>query len=261
MKVKNQTSNLKTAYDQRYSGDYRKHLSIYEIARWKALDHFLTVILSRNDKQKVMDYGSGNGLYIKLWEKLFPEAKLYFCDISSVAIKKLKAIYPQYASHCQLVDQNIAQFNNDMFDLIVSIEVMEHVESLNYYLQDIHRLLKPGGQFLWTTPCANEWSIEHIYNVLTGNIDSTAEGYRRWNWEDPMHVRRLRSSEIKIILKKHGFFNIKFRFRAHFFSFLCTYFYFKNIIPWKNRLMTLDYRLFRRLTNGASMIGVATKII
>jgi len=89
--------SISSIYNQRYSGDYREHLSGYEIARWKALDHFVTHVLKLNAAQRVLDYGAGSGLHVGLWEKIFPEAELHFCDISSVAEEKFKAKYPRHA--------------------------------------------------------------------------------------------------------------------------------------------------------------------
>lgn len=84
-------------YDQRYSGDYRETLSGFEIARWKALDHFITDVLKLGSAKKVLDYGAGRGLHVNLWEKTFPEAELHFCDISPVAREKFSVKFPQYA--------------------------------------------------------------------------------------------------------------------------------------------------------------------
>ncbi len=251
--------SISSVYDQRYSGDYRKHLSGFEIARWKALDHFITRVLKIGSAKKVLDYGAGRGLHVKLWEKIFPEAELHFCDISSVAMEKFKAEYPRHMDRYFLASEDQSGCGYNTFDVIVSIEVMEHVEDLDFYLRDISRLLKPGGLFVWTTPCANRLSIEHILSAITGKIERTKEGYRRWTWEDPTHLRRLRSNEIEDLLREKGFSDICFRFSAHIFCFVCTYtptHWAQNL---RNRLMTLDYSLFRRLPNGASMIGGAEK--
>ncbi len=246
-------------YNERYYGDYREHLSGYEIARWKALEHFITHVLKLKSSEEVLDYGAGSGLYVNLWEKVFPKAVLNFCDISPVAIEKLIAKYPRHTERCSLMSNDIANLGDNTFDVIVSVEVMEHVDNLALYLQDIYKLLKPGGYFIWTTPCANSLSIEHIYSLLTGKIERTSEGFRKWTWEDPTHLRRLKSIEIKRLLKQHGFSDVYFRFRSHFFSFFCTYLPTNRAQKLRDKLMTLDYSLFRNLPNGASMIGGAKK--
>jgi ubiquinone/menaquinone biosynthesis C-methylase UbiE len=253
------TDKLTEVYDQRYSGGYRKNLVGYEIARWAALEHFIKRVLKINNIRTVLDYGAGRGLHVELWRKVFPKANLYFCDISSVALKKLVEDYPEYESNCVQIKNDYMPFPDTSFDIVISVEVMEHVANLDSYLNDIHRLLKPEGTFIWTTPCGNRFSIEHIFNVLTKQVEETNEGYRRWKWEDPTHLRRLTSKEILGKLEKHGFDKIIFRFRSHFFSFVCTALMRGPLSRLGERMMLLDYFLFRMFPNGASMIGAARK--
>lgn len=40
----------------------------------------------------------------------------------------------------------------ESFDLVVSVEVLEHVEDDNTFVSEISRVLKPGGRFIMTTP-------------------------------------------------------------------------------------------------------------
>ncbi len=249
-----------TLYDQKYSDGYRDRLTGYEIARWKALEHFVeSRIAERTGLRRILDYGAGSGLHVRLWERLFPGAELHFCDISSVALHKLRSRYPQHGNCCHHFRDGRADIGDGLFQLVVSIEVAEHVKDLVSYLRDIHRLLEPGGGFLWTTPCANRMSLEHVFSAWTGTIEATREGYRRWTWEDPTHVTRMKSSEMKRLLNRHGFRDVRFRFRAHLFSFLCTRLSFGRYKKIGDQLMLLDYALFRCFPNGASMIGYAKK--
>lgn len=160
----------------------------------------------------------------------------------------------------KLFKNNRADFKDGTFDCIVSVEVMEHVTDISAYLLDIFLLLRPGGLFVFTTPCSNRFSIENVYSLLTGKIDATSESYRRWRWEDPTHLRRIRSEEMRQQLQLARFARTIFRFRSHLFSFLCTYLPpIKKLRPARNWLMTLDCTLFRRVPNGAFVLGAAVK--
>lgn len=256
----------KAFYDARYRGSYRDELSTYEVARWAALAHAIPRAMRGRHVERVLDYGCGSGLHVPLWHRIFAEKQLHFCDLSTVGLEKLAAKYPEHASRVHAVTDNVAAVESESVDVVVSVEVMEHVLDLDAYLRDIHRVLRPGGSFIWTTPCANSLSIEHIYAVATRQIDPTDNGSRRWRWEDPGHVRRLKSSEIAASLAAVGFAQVTFRYRAHLFSFLGDRLFFRGRLRrvarlrgLSERLMRLDYDLFRRLPNGASMIGFATK--
>ncbi len=251
---------LSELYDQRYREEsYRSRLSGYEVARSQALAHFILQVVRPSDPARVLDYGAGSGLYLELWERLFPRAALSFCDISPAALTQLRERYPRHKNNCLPVTKGEVESEPERFDLVVSVEVMEHVEDLDAYLQDIRRVLKPGGCFIWTTPCANPLSIEHLYSLARGQIDPTSEGYRRWRWEDPTHLRRLETAETAKVLTRNGFLRPQFRLRSHFFSFVCTRAPGLGVFGLRERLMGLDYALFRRFPNGASMLGAAFK--
>ncbi|HYZ93373.1 MAG TPA: class I SAM-dependent methyltransferase [Actinomycetota bacterium] len=245
---------MSSIYDERYAGNYRESLNAQELARWGALEHFITRVAKIGSARRVLDYGAGIGLHVDLWEEVFPGAELHFTDISSVAMQKFKTSYPRHADRYVLDAHALPDAS---FDAIVSVEVMEHVEDLDAYVRDVRRLLAPGGTFAWTTPCANALSVEHVYSTVTGRVDATDEGYRRWRWEDPTHLRRLKTREIESFLRDRGFTHVEFRLRSHVFSFVCTYFPVRRLRPALGSLVGLDYALFRRLPNGASMIGAA----
>lgn len=257
-------TDIQVEYDTRYQEGYRSKLEGYEVARKKALTHFFTKGIGKKapNQGKILDYGAGNGLFYPLWQQLFPHADIYCCDISTVAREKFIQNYSFHPEHYRLVVNGRIPFTEDSFDLIVSIEVMEHVEDLNRFLKEAWRVLKVGGLFAWTTPCANTGSIEHIFSRCSGNIEITADGFRRWKWEDSAHLRRLKSKEVKYLLKGLNFSDIHFRFRSHFFSFVCSRLTDRKKLSQKSaeKLIELDYKLFRLLPNGASMIGLARKI-
>lgn len=246
-------------YDRRYTGDYRQSLNGYEIARWCALEHFLRRVAHATDAEHVLDYGCGSGLHVPLWDRCFPNAELACADISTTALEKLRLKHPDLATRTHLIEDDRVDVPTDSRDVIVSVEVMEHVEDLGAYLREVHRLLTPGGVFVWTTPCANALSIEHVYAETTAQTERSSTGERRWAWEDPTHLRRLTSREAASAARAAGFERVAFRFRAHLFSFVCTRLLQDRWAGVSERLMLLDYALLRALPNGASMIGAAWK--
>lgn len=247
-------------YDERYrDGSYRRALNSFEFARWRALSHFIPRVVGLQAPHTMLDYGAGRGLYLPLWEQLFPHAELWACDISGVALDQLRADHPQLAKRAITMQGSHTPLPDASFDAIVSIEVLEHVENLADTLADVVRLLKPGGTFIWTTPCGNALSIEQLYAVLTGQIDVSRTGEMRFTWEDPTHLRRLRTGPLTAALQQAGFTGVVYRFRAHLFSFLGVRLVRRRHPGAARRLMMLDYALFRRLPNGASMLGAARK--
>ncbi len=253
-------ANSSVVYDQRYATGYRQTLNSFELARASAVTHVLTKVLGLKGKRRALDYGSGSGLFTAVLRDALPEADLYACDISGVAIQQLKECQPRVSAE-PMVDSR-QPFGQGLFDLVLSIEVLEHVDDLELYLQDIYDSLAPGGWFVWTTPCANAWSIEWLYSQLTRKVIRMEDGIN-WNWDEEGHVRRVKTGYIAKRLRKIGFDKVGFRMRSHFFSWTCVQ--LGKLIPkyrvhrMLEKIMFLDYTLFRRLPNGASMVGFARK--
>jgi len=68
--------------------------------------------------------------------------------------------------------------NDNFYDSIVSFQVIEHIENDVLFLKEIHRVLKPGGIALLTTPnrkmslSRNPW---HIREYLANELKAMAE--------------------------------------------------------------------------------------
>jgi ubiquinone/menaquinone biosynthesis C-methylase UbiE len=69
--------------------------------------------------------------------------------------------------------------SDNMYDCVVSFQVIEHIQNDTLYLQEIQRVLKPGGLALLTTPnrkkslSRNPW---HIREYLADELKNLAAG-------------------------------------------------------------------------------------
>jgi SAM-dependent methyltransferase len=52
----------------------------------------------------------------------------------------------------QFDDMTRSAFLSDLFDCVVAVEVLEHIDEDARFIQEVHRVLKPGAVFLMTTP-------------------------------------------------------------------------------------------------------------
>jgi 2-polyprenyl-6-hydroxyphenyl methylase/3-demethylubiquinone-9 3-methyltransferase len=93
---------------------------------------------------KILDIGCGGGLISEPMTRL--GSKITAIDASSKNISIAKA-------HAKKSNLNITYLNNvpedlnaqDKFDVILNLEVVEHVENLDLYLKSCFKLLKPKG--------------------------------------------------------------------------------------------------------------------
>lgn len=122
----------------------------------------------------VLEIGSGEGYGIL---ELASKADKY------IAVDKYEAIISN-----DLKDQNKLEFHkmnvpplrfdDNSVDYVVSFQVIEHIQDDEEFVKEIHRVLKPGGKLILTTP--------NILMTLSRN---------------PWHIREYNPTEMKDILK------------------------------------------------------------
>lgn len=97
---------------------------------------------------KVLDAGSGRGWFSLAAAKL--GAAVTALDLSEENLARIKAadarIQTVYGDACEIPDLG------QKFDLIVALEMLEHLVEPQKALQSFHRLLNPGGMLLVTVP-------------------------------------------------------------------------------------------------------------
>ena len=108
--------------------------------------YIATVDLIEGD---VLEVGCGEGRGIDL---ILRKAKSYTAiDKIASIIEQLKEKYPSG----KFLSGNIPPFEgieNDSFDTVLSFQVIEHIKEDGLFLQEIERVLKPGGKAYLTTP-------------------------------------------------------------------------------------------------------------
>ena len=90
----------------------------------------------------VLDIGSGNAGYLRLID---PSNTLYTIDYP-VTNKKYQ-VKPSIFS-----DARCLPVTNDKADVVLLFEVLEHVEDTEKVINEIHRVLRPGGEFYLSVP-------------------------------------------------------------------------------------------------------------
>jgi 2-polyprenyl-3-methyl-5-hydroxy-6-metoxy-1,4-benzoquinol methylase len=99
-------------------------------------------------KGDVLEVGCGEGRGI---HELIDQTKSFTAlDKIDEALQKLRVKYPQ----AKFISGNFPPLSasNDAYDVVISFQVIEHIRNDVFFLQEIHRVLRPGGIALISTP-------------------------------------------------------------------------------------------------------------
>jgi len=147
----------------------------------KSYEHAISFVRGK----RVLDFGCGTGYGAHI---LIDHADdLTAVDISEEAISHAAANYSARSLHFQRIEPTEIRalpFPDSNFDVVTSFQVIEHLEHVDSYLNEIRRVLKPSGQLLLTTPNSS-------LRLLPGQ--------KPWN---RFHVREFTYSTIKHALQK-----------------------------------------------------------
>jgi len=104
-------------------------------------------------KGNTLEIGCGEGYGVAIYHSEL--SQLTLIDKSSYSVTSLKNKYPE----ANVIQQKVPPLKNipdNYFDTIVAFQVIEHIKNDNLFLDEIYRVLKPGGKVYITTPNANK---------------------------------------------------------------------------------------------------------
>lgn len=137
---------------------------------------------------RILDVGCGNGLFLEVARKRNWE--VYGTEFTSENVTRCRE------KNIEVFQGDITQntFDKASFDVVVSFEVIEHINNPHYYAAAIRNLLRRGGIFYFTTPNFNalnkyilgsKWNIvefpEHLcyFTKKTANRLLVSNGFRK----------------------------------------------------------------------------------
>lgn len=105
---------------------------------------------------------------------------------SFTAVDKIKSVIDRLQEkykQSRFINMNLpplSGLSDNAYDVVVSFQVIEHIENDELFLKEIHRVLKPGGVGLLTTPnrrlslTRNPW---HVREYLPEELEALAKNF------------------------------------------------------------------------------------
>ena len=112
---------------------------------------------------KLLDIGCGGGLISEPMTRLGAKVTGIDASLKNIKVAKLHAIKNNLKiNYLHSVPEKLNQKNE--FDIILNLEVVEHVENLDLYLRSCFDLLKPGG--IMFTATINRTFVSYIKAII-----------------------------------------------------------------------------------------------
>lgn len=112
----------------------------------------------------VLDLGCGGGHLLARLAALIPTAQLVGLDYSLSAIAEARRVVP--SAQLVVADALEPPFPSGTFDAVLCTNLWEHVDSPVALARSMHRVLKPGGQLVLSTP--SRYRFQNLRRALRG---------------------------------------------------------------------------------------------
>jgi len=156
---------------------------------WDKRDQ-MALDLVRPSDLTIVDIGCGEGLTLEKMHRLFPERKVLGIDFLPENID----ICRRHGCKAELGDVCNLQLSSKSVDFVLFMEVIEHLEATETAIQEIHRVLVPGGRLVIVFP--ND-KVFKLARILTLRFREAAY--------DPGHVRQWTPHDMRKFLSEQGF--------------------------------------------------------
>lgn len=188
------TSGMNRNFYKNYFEIEKKHW-LMRVRRQIIVDNLNKYFSKKSSEIKVLDFGCGSGIFVDELQK--KGYQIFGTDISEEAIKygELRGI-----NNLKIQDSHKLDYPDNNFDVVLSMDVLEHLEDESWAVREVERILKPGGKFIIMVPA---------YQFLWGVQDEVAHHYRRYTL-----------GGLKNKISNSGSFNIKYSTYFNTFLFL-----------------------------------------
>lgn len=163
---------------------------------------FLRFFGSRSEPEglKILDVGAGEGA---LTQKLHQMGyKMVACDFSPDAFRFNQV-------KCDGVDiTKPFPYADGSFDLVIAVEVTEHILDHETFFSEINRILGPGGKLYISTP--NILSMKSRFRFLFRGFPYGFNPLNMSQYDGMQHVASLSLDQYNYLAIKHGFMEAEF---------------------------------------------------
>jgi len=156
---------------------YADSNSLIRFLFWRRVWLAINFLESHGPYEAVLDFGCGSGAVLPLLAGLAD--RVVGVDINLGPYRALCShffSFPQSLEVYETKDHSLSRFSNETFDVIILLDVLEHVDNLRDVFAELCRVTKPGGMMIVCGPTEN--LFYHIGRRIAGK-EYTGEYHMR----------------------------------------------------------------------------------
>lgn len=182
-------TSLARAFDEDHNEVTRKSIGAGDQISF----HYVLARRYLSPRDRVLDIASGKGFGGNMLAEV--AASVICADLDQSKLAEGRTLFPRDNLDFAREDATAMNFPDESFDVVVSMETIEHMDEVDLYLAELRRVLKPGGRAILSTPqncighipltpahirefsldelradCARHFDVERIIGLKAGTV-------------------------------------------------------------------------------------------
>ncbi len=174
----------------------RNYTNPYETSRMRVLEGCIAQLAGAGNE--VLELGCNDGTITQRLLEQFPRIVGVDLDARQLGVARDQVGTDRVTWMQHDLDAPLPASFAGQFDVVVALEIIEHLSSPDAFLDEIRRVLRRGKRLLLSTP--NLWSPE----AVSGAFWARRQGIRYVAW-DNTHKTLFNSRQLLALLRRHGF--------------------------------------------------------
>jgi Trans-aconitate methyltransferase len=243
---------------------FYKLLGVMFLREWYVKRELHRQLDHRREPFTVYDAGSGFGQYSYFIAKQFPLATIYGIDVKEEQIADCNQFFRTIGLvRCSFAVEDLTQIQHkEKFDVILSVDVMEHIPDDVGVFQNFYRALKKNGQLFINTPSNLGGSDVHSEGDHSFVEEHARNGYGMEEIRNKLEAAGFRVEMIRYTYGHWGTvawrLGIKYPLvllNASKVFFILLPFYYLIVLPFVLPMMWLDYSTDNKTGTGLNVVA------
>ena len=190
-----------TEYSQALSTE--EELSEFDWASEK-IQLLIKTLKALPKRDRVADIGCRTGGQAAYYRDQSSIREMHGFEISSAPL--LEAQKKGIIGHEWISGISACPVEDNYFDAVIAGDLIEHLMDTDIFLDELYRIIRPGGHLLITTPnLAWWWNRTRLFmGKVPGNIGSVSFNHARDRAVDKKHLRVSVANEWTYLFEQHG---------------------------------------------------------